>query len=173
MIERAPQLPIAKRIAASVITALAVAAVVHAVTVLVFFISSQAAAGTLGQFNALFLPASLVAVLVLAVFAFFEAFQYWFFALPAGLVVGLVSAVLGTLIYAGTHGVRVDGTVLPVVLETLGGANLIFVVAAVVAAVAVGRPVWQTVSHSPLLGASRPGRRIALVRLPAANLDEG
>jgi dimethylargininase len=173
MIERAPKLPIVKRIFTSVITALAVAAVVHVVTVLVFFISGQAAAGTLGRFNELFLPASLVALAVFAVFAFFGTFQYWFSALPTGLVAGIVAAVLGTVIYAAARGVTVDGSVLPAVLATLGGANLIFVVAAIVAAGTVGTAVWAKASRSRLLGAARPGRRIALVRLPAANLDEG
>lgn len=173
MIERAPQLPIVKRVLTSLLTAIAAAAVVHAATVLVFFISGQAAAGTLGQFNALFLPSSLVAAALFAIFAFFGAFRYWFFALPAGLVTGIVAALLGTLIYAATHGVTVDGSVMPAVVETLGGANLIFVVAAIVAAATVGRPVWVKASTSDLLGAGRPERRIALVRLPAANLDEG
>ena len=173
MIERAPQLALPKRIIASVLTALAVAAVVHAVTVLVFFVSGQAAAGTLGQFNALFLPSSLIALLVLMVFAFFGTFEHWFFALPTGLVTGIVAAVVGTVIYAATHGVTVDDTVLPAVLETLGGANLIFVVAAIVAAATIGRAVWHKASRSALLGAVRPSRRIALVRLPAANLEEG
>lgn len=173
MIERAPHLPLVKRILASVVTALAAAAVVHVVTVLVFFISGQAATGTLGQFNALFLPGSLVALVIFAVFAFFGSFEHWFFALPAGLVTGISAALLGTVIYAATHGVTVDGSVLPAVLETLGGANLIFVVAAIVTAATVGRPVWRKASRSTLLGAVRPSRRIALVRLPAANLDEG
>jgi len=173
MIERAPKLPIVKRILTALLTAFAVAAVVHVVTVLVFFISGQAAAGTLGRFNELFLPASAVAFVVFAVFAFFGTFHYWFSALPTGLVAGTVGAVLGTVIYAAVRGVRVDGSVLPAVLATLGGANLIFVVAAIVAAATVGRAVWTKASRSPLLGAARPGRRIALVRLPAANLDEG
>lgn len=173
MIERAPYLPPVKRLLASAITALAVAAVVHAVTVLVFFISGQAAAGSLGQFNALFLPASLVALVIFVVFAFFGTFEHWFFALPTGLVTGIVAAVVGTVIYAATHGVTVDGSVVPAVLETLGGANLIFVVAAIVAAATVGRPVWVKASRSSLLGGVRPDRRIALVRLPAANLEEG
>lgn len=173
MIERAPQLPTVKRILASLLTALAVSAVVHAVTVLVFFVSGQAAAGSLWQFNALFLPASLLTIVFYAVFAYFGIFQHWFFALPAGFVTGILAALLGTLIYAATHGVRVDATVMPAIVETLGGANLIFVVVAIVAAATVGRAVWHKASHSTLLGPVGPGRRIALVRLPAANLEEG
>lgn len=173
MIERAPQLPFLSRVAASVVTALAIAAVAHAATVFAFFVSSQAAAGSLGQFNALFLPASLVAIVLLAIFAFFGVFRFWFFSLPAGLVAGISAAVLGTVIYAATHGVRLDASMLPAILETLGGANLVFVVAVIVAAATVGGRVWGWANGSRLFGAPLPSRRIALVRLPAANLDEG
>jgi dimethylargininase len=55
------------------------------------------------------------------------------------------------------------------ILATLLGTNLIFVVATIVAALAVGRRVWDAV----ITGAVQPTRLIALVRAPSSRLGEG
>lgn len=171
MFQRAQPVPLLGRLIASVIAALAVSVVVHLVTILAFFLAGQATFGSLERYNALFLPGSLIVFVVLAVLGLVRAFEYWFFALPAGLLAGIVGALLGTTIYVAMQGTAINAQLLPALVDTLAGANLIFVVAAIVAAPSVGIPIWK--KALAFQGATATSRRIALVRLPAANLSEG
>jgi dimethylargininase len=150
------------------ITALAVASVVHVVTVLAFFISNGFTADGLGRINAYFLPSTIVTLLVLWAFGIAKWFARWFLAVPAGLLAGIVGALVGTTLTVAFGGTAITADLLGAVLGTLGSTNLIFVAAATVAAGTLGLLVWRTL---PAFRQSAVG--VALVRLPASNLDEG
>ena len=171
MFQRAQPVSLLGRLIASVISALAVAFVVHLVTIFAFFLAGQAATGTLERYNALFLPGTLIVFVVLTILGLVRAFEYWFFALPAGLLAGVLGALIGTTIYVSMQGTAVNAQLFPAIIDTLAGANLIFVVAAIVATPSVGIPIWK--KAVAFQGGATHGRRIALVRLPAANLSEG
>ena len=165
-------LSLSRRIVCSLVAALAVAAVTHAVTVLAFFISYDFAASALGRINVYFLPSSLIAFVVLAVLAFFAAFTRWYLALAAGIIAGVIGAVLGTMISILQSGAAITPQWVEAVFSTLGGSNLVFVVALIVSASTLGLVAWRAASESRGWGA-RSRRKIALIRLPASNLAEG
>jgi dimethylargininase len=165
---RAALIPLPRRLVLSAVTALTVALTTHVATLLVFFTSNDFAAETLGRLNLFVLPSSIISFLLLGVLAFAGTFARWFLAFPAGLVAGVIGAVLGTTIAVGLGGTPITPQLLGAVVATLGGPNLIFVVAAAVAAVTVGLLVWRAL---PAFRRSSVG--VALVRLPASNLADG
>ena len=168
MITRAALLPLPRRLALAAITALAVAAATHVATVLAFFISNDFGADVLGRINEYFLPSTIITLLVLWAFGIFGWFSRWFLALPAGLVAGILGALVGTTITFARLGAAITTDLLGAVIGTLGGTNLVFVASAIVAAVTLGLLVWRTLPVFRQTGAG-----IALVRLPASNLAEG
>lgn len=164
-------LPLRRRVAAAVFAALAVVAAATAATTLALFISIDFAAGSVARIALVFLPAALFAVLLLAAAAWFGAFARWYFALAAGLLAGVLAALLGTSGSAALRGVPFTVELLTQVVGTLEGVNLVFVISSAVAAAALGPVAWTAVLRFTRFG--RASRRLALVRLPASNLDEG
>jgi dimethylargininase len=118
-----------------------------------------------------FLPAALIVTLLVAVGSFFGALRRWFFALPLGIVAGLIASLLGTVITVASRGV-LSPEYFGVIVGTIPGVNLPFFVAAVLATAIVAPVVWHLPSGFDFLG-RRSGERVAIVRLPASNLAEG
>jgi dimethylargininase len=162
MISRVSHLPRLRRLACSVVAALAVVAAAHVATALAFFVSYDFATSSIARINAYFVPSSVIALLVLVLLAFFGALTRWFFALPAGFVAGVFSV--------AQTGAELTGEWVGLVLTTLVGSNLVFVLSVTVAAATLGVCVWRCAARSRL---GRGPRRVALIRLPASNLDEG
>src|SRR6478735_2031108 len=102
-------LPLPRRVAVALASALAVALVAHFATVLAFFISYDFAAAAFGRINLYFAPLTAIAFVVLAVFAFVGFFTRWYLALAAGLVAAVLAAVLGTLIVVAQTGAAITG----------------------------------------------------------------
>jgi len=164
--------PLSRRLAAALLTALAVALTAHLASVVAFSISNSFAETSIGQMNAYFLPATLLSVVFLALFAAAGGFRRWYTALVSGVASGVVASVLGSLIGASSAGAQLSGAIVGPLLGTLLTINLIFVVTSVIAAVTLGRRVWGLVVESPrAAGADAP--RIALVRPPSATLADG
>lgn len=170
MISSVSHLPLLRRLACSVVAALAVVAAAHVATAVAFFISYDFAASSIARINAYFVPSSVIALVVLTLLAFVGALTRWFFALPAGLVAGVLGATLGTLFSVAQTGTELTGEWVGLVLSTLGGSNLVFVLAVIVSAATLGVCVWRCAARSRL---GRGRRKVALIRLPASNLDEG
>lgn len=162
-----------RRIAGSITAALAAAVVAHIATVLVFFAATGADATTFAQLSDFFLPSSLLLFLLLAVIAGFDGFRRWYVTVPLAILAALLAALFGSLITVVNRGSAIDGPAIAFVFGTLVGPKLIFVIAAVVAAATVGRRLWSLITGSRLDLPPARDRRIALVRLPAANLAEG
>lgn len=157
-----------RRAAAALITGFVVAVTTHVVTLLVFFTANGAASTNIVPISDFFLPVSLVLFVLVTVAAALGATRTWYAALGAGLVSGVLAAVIGTIIGVVGKGTPFSGEVVTAVLGTLIGNNLIVVIAATLATVFVGRRVWarwNAFSHS-----TQP---IALIRQPSSRLAEG
>ncbi|MBO0984212.1 dimethylarginine dimethylaminohydrolase [Rathayibacter sp. SD072] len=155
-------------LAAAAATALAA----HLANLLAFFVGNQLQPSSLAQVNAYFLLSSALAFVVLVVLGLAGLFARWWTAALAGLVAGVVGALFGSLVQVSASGTALDGTVWISVLDTLGGLNLILLVAFTVAAATLGRRVLR--SFEPARDEGQPvERRIAIVRQPAPNLGDG
>ena len=163
---------ITRRISAALAAALAVALTAHLASVLAFSIANSFAETSIGQMNAYFLPASLLSLVFLFLFALAGGFLRWYTALVAGLASGIVASVLGSLLGASAQGAELTGALVGPLLATLLTINLIFVITSVVASVTLGRRLWRLVLDAPgTAGAYAP--RFALVRPPSATLADG
>lgn len=159
---------------AAVVAPLTAAATTFAVTVLAYYAVSAANIATLGQLAGFFWPASVMLFLLLMIGAALGGFRRWFAALPIAVAAGVLAAFLGALTGALILNAPFDGlAVLLYAAESIIGPHLIFVVVAVIATMTVGRRVWSRLSGRRLDAPDARDVTVALVRLPATNLDEG
>lgn len=163
----------ARRISGAVAAALVVALITHAASVLVFFAVSGADPSSFEQLNGYFFASSLILFMVLAIIAGFEGFRRWYVAVPLAIVVSLLAGLFGSLASILANGATLDGPAIAYLFGTLIGPKLIFVIAAILATITVGRRLWAYITQSTLDAPQVRDRRVALVRLPAANLAEG
>ncbi|TXN32612.1 dimethylargininase [Lacisediminihabitans profunda] len=162
--------PSLRTFAAAVLSALAVAVMTQAVTVLLFFVGAGADSATLVQLGDYFLGASLCVFVVLAIFGVVGVYRYWYVRVVAALVAGVVAALVGTALTIVLRGTALSPSILSQLFATLIGPNLVFVIVVVLSTLTVGVWVFSRVTGAP----ATPGeRRIALVRAPADNLAEG
>jgi N-dimethylarginine dimethylaminohydrolase len=164
------QATVARRSIAALASAGAVALIAFGAGVLANLVSREQNPVVLAQVVPYFALAAVVLWGLLSIGNAVGALKAWFLTLP----VGLTSAVLATLIAASanvlTSGVQVTAQVFSLVLSSLLGLNLVFIVAAVIAEVFVAPRVAEWVlAHRPRHAA----RHLALVRIPASNLGEG
>jgi dimethylargininase len=160
---------VGRRLGAAFISGSAVAGTVYLATGLAFFTSNGAAAENLPAIAEYFLPMAAVLFVLYSLAAALEIHRYWFTAAVVGLVLGVISAVLGTALGIIAAGSEWNPEAMAFILASLLGTNLIFVVATIVAALTVGRRVWNAIVD----GAVQPTRLIALVRAPSSRLGEG
>ncbi|MCU1535587.1 MAG: dimethylarginine dimethylaminohydrolase [Glaciihabitans sp.] len=159
-----------RRAAASVVTALAVTAIVHVATLLLFLTASQVANPvTVDVLNQFFFSSSLILFVLLLIAAFVGMYRRWFITLPVALVIAAVSTVIGTAIQAAQSGAAITAANLPDLIGTLLTNNLFYVVATGVVTVTAGAALWRWIARGGL-GASR---NIALVRLNSSKLGDG
>ena len=162
-----------RRIAAAVVSGLVAAVVAHVASILVFFAASGADATSFSSLTAYFTPSSLFLFVFLALVAGFDGFRHWYAAWPLVIISAVLAALLGSVISVMNGGSTLDGAALAFVFGTLAGPKLIFVIAAVVSGVTIGRQLWGTIIGSRLDTRRARDRKVALVRLPAANLADG
>lgn len=160
---------VGRRLAAAFISGIAVAGTVYLATGLAFFTANGAAAENLPAIAEYFLPMAAVLFVLYSLVSALEIHRYWFTAVVAGFVLGIISAVVGTALGIVATGAELNAEAFTFILATLLGTNLIFVVVTVVAAITVGRRVWNAFTE----GAVQPTRLIALVRAPSSRLGEG
>jgi dimethylargininase len=164
--------PFLRRLAAALVSALAVAAIAQMATVLLFFVGAGADSSTLAQLGDYFIASSLCTFVVLAIFAFVGSYRYWYVRLASAVVAAIAAALVGTALSTAVRGTAITGSILGQLFGTLVGPNLVFVVTVVLATVTAGLWVWNRVVGNT--GEPRPGeRRIAIVRPPADNLADG
>ncbi|MGV8851140.1 MAG: dimethylargininase [Rhodoglobus sp.] len=160
---------VGRRLAAAFISGIAVAGTVYLATGLAFFTANGASAENLPAIAEYFLPMAAVLFVLYSLVAALEIHRYWFTAAVVGLVLGIVAAVAGTALGIVATGSQLNAEAFTFILATLLGTNLIFVVVTIVAAITVGRRVWNAIID----GAVQPTRLVALVRAPSSRMAEG
>ena len=126
-------------------------AVAHLVTLIEFFTADRFSNSALVGTNGYFLPVSLVALVITFALALAGGFRHWYFALPTGLLAGMLAGLIGTTLSVTQHGQAITAQVVQAIFGTLGGVNLIFVLAMVVSASTLGLAVWRRLLRIPTL----------------------
>ncbi|MCU1584923.1 MAG: N(G),N(G)-dimethylarginine dimethylaminohydrolase [Microbacteriaceae bacterium] len=160
------RVPFLRRFTAAIVSALIVAIVALAAVAMLLFAGS---ATNLFQLIDFFLGSTLVAFVVLAVFALAGIYRTWYLRLAGGLLAGVIGGLLGSAIGAVASGAALPTDIIAQLFGTLIGANLPFVVAVTILTMTVGLSVWRRI-----IGSTDDGeRRVAFVRPPADNLADG
>jgi dimethylargininase len=167
------RITLSRRLFASLVAGVAVAAVANVTIVLLFFTASGGVTADLASIAVFFAP-NAVAVLVLVTVAGLVGWMSrprgWL-SLVAGVIAGLLAAYAGTTLdYLAQTGDF--GAASTAALPTLVGPNLPFVVAVIVATVTLGRRVYRSALFRRSAVAPEI-HRLALVRVPAATLAKG
>ncbi|SEB38712.1 dimethylargininase [Paramicrobacterium humi] len=162
----------ARRVLASLASAVLVAILAHVAAVLPFFIISQLSPTVLPAASEYFVLASLFTFLLLFIGGMLGGLTSWRWALPTGIIVGIVAPVIGTMLSHVQQGGQLTGEVFGLLIGTLVGTNAIYALAVFIATPTLGRAVYKaTVGFREAPRAAE--RRIAIVRMPAKNLAQG
>ena len=161
-----------RRLVSSFLAALTVAVVTHAASVFIFFVAQQYQAAVIAQVSDFYFLASLFSILLLFVFALIGGLARWYTALAAGLFTGIVACLIGTGITTLAGGFALDGETITYLWSTFVSINGVYVVVITILAATIGRAVYNRVLRFRSTS-QRTDRRIALVRMPAANLADG
>jgi dimethylargininase len=161
------RLPIARRLLASLVVGIAVALTVHVANLLALFVANGSASANILPISNYFLPMSFVLFVLIALAAALGANRYWFTALAAGVLAGVLAVTAGLSYTVVSGGTVWSAEVSGYVLDGIIGTGLVFVVFAAIASLTVGRRLWTLSSRARSRGP------IALVRQPASTLAEG
>ncbi|MHC5797623.1 dimethylargininase [Lacisediminihabitans sp. FW035] len=161
------RVPLLRRFAGAVVSALAVASIAIVATALLFFGGNAA---TLGQLFDFFLGSALATFVALAVFGIIGIYRFWYLRLVGGVVAGIVGALVGSSLTLITGGSSLSGDIAGQLFGTLAGPNLPFVLATTVATVTAGHALYGRLVGTE---ADAGTRRIAIVRAPADSLADG
>jgi len=165
-----------RRLIASLVAAFVVAIVAHGAMIVSFYIgslgSSTAPSGSLiVAVSNYFSLTSVFSFVLLFVAGVIGAFDRWWTALIAGVVAGVLAPAVGTLLTATSGGSPFTGALIAAVFGTLLGLNLLYAVAVSVLTPTFGRWLFAIVEGTR--SRFETDRKVALVRIPATNLDEG
>lgn len=164
---------IVRKVAGAIAAALVSAVVTHFGTVLVFFTANGANPSVFGQLSDYFLPSTLLLFLLLGVIAGFDGLRRWYVAVPLAILAAVLAGLFGSLIAVVNSGSAIDGSAVGFIFGTLIGPKLIFIIVAVIVVATIGRRLWSLITGARLDVPPARDRKVALVRLPAANLAEG
>jgi dimethylargininase len=164
----------AATIVAAAIAALISASGILAATLFMFAIAQSFAAGSLEASATYFVPGALVALVLVFFGGLLGGLRSVYPALALGFVVGVVSALTGTILTLAGQDIVLTAELLVPLLSTLTAVNLPFVVAAMIIIPTLGRLLYTRVrSMTVFAGAVATRGSIALVRVPSDNLADG
>lgn len=159
----------ARRLVASLASAVAVAAIGLVAATFVLLAANQLNAAALGGITQ-YVVWNALAVLVLAlVAALLGSMERRWIAVVAGVLVALVSTAVGTIVLFSTLNVTLSAAAWGQIAQSFIGLNLPFWLAVAIAFPTAGYAVFNAVSGQ----GEGTARQIALVRIPAANLADG
>lgn len=167
-----------RHLIASLVVAFVVALTVHLAIIVAFLVSSLASSTSTSSLQLLsavsnyFTFVSIAALILLFAATLFGALGRWWTALITGLAVGILSAFIGTAFTAITGGSSLNSALLLVILNTLIGINLLYIVAMTVLVPTFGRWLYRTVTGAPSRSSFALGETLALVRVPAPGLAD-
>ncbi len=158
-----------RRVLAVLASAAVVAVTAMLVAVFAFFIGNGQTPQVFGQLFGHFALAAFIVWVLLSVANGVGATKAWFLALITGLTSGCLAALIATTITASAAGNPFAGPIILFVLGSLVSLNLVFILAVIAGEIFLAPRVLRGIlGYAP----RRPPRRIALVRIPASNLDE-
>ena len=159
-----------RRALAVLASAASVAATALFVAVFAFFIGNGQSPQVFGQLFGHFALAALIVWVLLAIANSVGATKVWFLALISGFAAACLAALLATTVTASAAASPFSGAIFIFVLGSLVSLNLIFILTVIAGEVFLAPRVLNGVlGYAP----PRAPRRLALVRIPASNLDEG
>src|ERR1700712_449485 len=163
-----------RSIAASIVSALVIAALAHLGMLLAFFVFKGFDPAVFPVVNAFFVPQTLFVLLFSAVFAWVGAYRRWYLALVAGVVSAVLAALVGTGIPLLAQGNTLDSVVIDYLIASLAGINLVFMLVVVLSWVTVGRRVYFGIAAADRASAVLVAeRRVAIIRRPPSTLADG
>lgn len=159
-----------RRALAVLASAASVAVTALFVAVFAFFIGNGQSPQVFGQLFGHFSLAALIVWVLLSIANSVGATKTWFLALLSGFTSACLAALIATTVTASAAGGPFSGAIFLFVIGSLVSLNLVFILTVIAAEVFLAPRVLRgIVGYAP----QRPPRRIALVRIPASNLDEG
>ncbi len=162
--------PVLRRLLASVVAAFVVTFITIDVNGLAFFIGNGFDFTVVVSATTYFLPSIAFLLLLTAAAGMFGWFARRRWSWLVGLGAGLISGLIGAILTVSSQGASFDAAVWAQIFGSFVGFNLVYVVATTVASVTAGTWVYRLISAARF---ARAGRRIALVRAPAASLADG
>ena len=164
-----PAITPGRRVAAVLASSAAVALAAMLVSLLAFFIGSGQSPQVLGDVFGHFALAAFVAWVLLSVANAVGATRAWFLTLITGFTSGCLAALIATTVTASAAGYPFSGPIFLFVVGSLVSLNLIFIISIIVGEMLLAPIVFRGIlAYAP----EAIERRIALVRIPASNLDE-
>ena len=158
-----------QRALAVVASAGAVAGIAMVVAVFAFFIGNGQSPQVFTQLVPHFALTAVLVWVLLAIANALGATRVWFLALVSGFTSACLAALIATTVTASGAGNPFSGPLFLFVVGSLASLNLVFILTVIAAEVFVAPKVLRGImSYAP----RRPPRRMALVRIPASNLDE-
>lgn len=158
-----------RRVAAVLVSAAVVAVVAMCVSTLAFFIGNGQSPAVFTQVFGHFALAAFFAWALLAIANGLGATRAWFLALITGFTSACLAALIATTVMVVVAARSPLGPALLFVIGSLVSLNLIFVLTVVIAEVFLAPRVMHGILNHRV---ERAPRRLALVRIPASNLDE-
>ena len=159
-----------RRVLAVLTSAAVVAVSAMVVALFSFFVGNGQDPRIFSQLFPHFALVALITWLLLAIANSLGATRAWFLALITGLTSSCLAALLATTVTAAGAGNPLSAQLYLFVVGSLVSLNLVFVLAATAAEVFLAPKVLRGIlRYAP----NRAPRRMALVRIPASNLDEG
>ncbi|MEY2457605.1 MAG: dimethylargininase, partial [Acidimicrobiaceae bacterium] len=160
-----------RRLVASALSALVVAAVAYVGSIIAVFISQGFQTTILAQASGFYDTSAIAAVVLLFAAGLLGGYSRGWVAVIVGIVVGALSALVGGTLLVTFSGGALTGAILAQLLMTLFGFNLLLWILIAVGTPTLGRRLYRVLLDSRL--GTEAGYRIALVRMPSSNLAEG
>lgn len=158
-----------RRLVASLVSAVAVAAVAFVASTILLMVANQLNPAALQNISMYLGWPALAAFVLSAVAALLGGYDRRWIAVVAGILVALVATFIGEIVLFSTLNVPLNGAAWGQVFQLLISYELPFWVAVAVAFPTAGFAVFRAVE-----GQGGPtARKVALVRIPAANLADG
>ncbi|MGJ4844538.1 dimethylargininase [Leifsonia sp. Le1] len=159
-----------RRLIASVSAAVAVGAIAFIAATFVLLAANQLNAAALGSITPYVMYNALVALVLTFAAALLGGLVRRWIAVITGVVVALVSTLLGTIVLFTALNVGFAAAAWAQIFQSFIGLNLPFWLAVAIALPTAGYAVYHAIDDESAFGS---GTRIALVRIPATNLADG
>lgn len=159
-----------RRLVASFVSAVAVAAIGLVAATVVLLVANSLNAAALGTITQYVVWNAAVTLVLAFIATLLGGMDRRWIAIVSGLVVALASTLLGTIVLFTSLNIALAASAWEQIFQWYVSLNLPFWLA-----VAIAFPTAGYVVYGGVIGVGSPaaGRRIALVRIPAANLAEG